>query len=176
MTRSTSLPTRRLIPACLAAAMACAACSGYGPSGLKPGAGQSEVIAAMGAPTAEHPPPSGLPGAAKRLEYARGPMGKHTYMLDFDAQGRLLAWEQVLTEKRFFEVRKGWTQEQLRQWLGTPSNIRGVGWRGQKVWSYRFESPFCVWFEVSVEQGLVTETGQGPDPQCDNKDNDIRDR
>ncbi len=157
-------------------AAACVACSGYGPSGLKAGASQAEVLAAMGPPTAEHPPPASAPAAAKRLEYARGPMGKHTYMLDFDAQGRLLAWEQVLTEKRFFEVRKGWTQEELRRWLGTPSNIRGVGWRGQKVWSYRFESPFCVWFEVSVEQGRVTETGQGPDPQCDNKDNDIRDR
>ena len=46
-----------------------------------------------------------------RLEFARGPYGKHTYMVDFDADGRLLSWEQVLTENNFFQVQIGETKE-----------------------------------------------------------------
>lgn len=157
--------------ASITAAVLGAACAGYSPSGLAPGSTPAQVAQRMGSPTAEHRPgPDAPAGAVRRIEYARGPMGKHTYMLDFDAQDKLLSWQQVLTEPRFFGVRKGWSEEELRRWIGTPSNVRGVGWRGQKVWSYRFESPFCVWFEVVVEQGRVTETGQGPDPQCEPRD------
>lgn len=160
---------------CLAAALACAACSGYSPGGLPLGSSQAQVAAAMGPATAEHPAGAEVPKSVKRLEYARGPLGRHTYMLDFDAQGKLLSWQQVLTEPRFSQVQRGWSEDELRRWLGTPSNVRDVGWRGQKVWSYRFESPFCVWFEVGVEQGKVTEMGQGPDPLCETNDNDMWD-
>lgn len=146
-----------------------AACNAYGPQSLAPGASVAQVQAQMGPATARHPPPPDQPSAASRLEFARGPMGKHTYMLDFDAQGRLLAWEQVLTEARFFKVEPGWSQAQVRAWLGTPSNVRSVGWRGEMVWSYRYEAPFCVWFEISLINASVVGTGNGPDPSCEDK-------
>jgi hypothetical protein len=145
------------------------ACHAYGPQGLAPGTSKAQVQVQLGNATASHPPPADQPKAASRLEFARGPMGKHTYMLDFDAQERLLAWEQVLTEARFFKVEPGWSQAQVRAWLGTPSNVRGVGWRGETVWSYRYESPFCVWFEISLINASVVGTGNGPDPLCESK-------
>ena len=48
-----------------------------------------------------------LSSAAKRLEFARGPYGKHTYMLDFDSSDRLVTWQQVLDESHFNGVRSG---------------------------------------------------------------------
>lgn len=143
------------------------ACQAYGPQGLVPGASKAEVQAHMGKATASHSPPVDQTKVASRLEFARGPMGKHTYMLDFDAQGRLLAWEQVLTETQFFKVAPGWREAEVRAWLGTPSNVRSVGWRGETVWSYRYESPFCVWFEISLINASVVGTGNGPDPLCE---------
>ena len=147
------------------------ACTSYSPQGLAPGASKAQVQAQMGLATASHPAPADKPQAASRLEFARGPMGKHTYMLDFDAQDRLLAWEQVLIEPRFFKVTPGWQEAQVRAWLGTPSSVRSVGWRGETVWSYRYESPFCMWFEISLMNALVVGTGNGPDPLCETRGN-----
>lgn len=153
----------------LAACIFLTACNAYSPQNIPAGSSVAQVLERLGPATAQHQPPPEQPQASSRLEFARGPMGKHTYMLDFDAQGRLLAWEQVLTEARFFKVEPGWRQAQVRAWLGTSSNVRSVGWRGETVWSYRYESPFCVWFEISLMQSVVVGTGNGPDPQCEEK-------
>ncbi|MFM8898478.1 MAG: hypothetical protein ACKOF9_00785 [Burkholderiales bacterium] len=156
-------------PAVLAASLFLVACNAYSPQQIPPGTPVNQVVERLGPATAQHQPPPEQSQAKSRLEFARGPMGKHTYMLDFDAQGRLLAWEQVLTEARFFKVEPGWRQAQVSAWLGTPSNVRSVGWRGETVWSYRYETPFCVWFEVSLMQSVVVGSGHGPDPQCEDK-------
>src|SRR5258708_7384490 len=79
------------------AAVALSGCgTTYGPQALRAGASLNDVTASLGAPTARYPRSDG-----ERVEYARGPYGKHTFMLDFDAQGRLVSWEQVLTEPTF---------------------------------------------------------------------------
>jgi hypothetical protein len=127
----------------------------------------------MGRATATHPPLPDQPQVASRLEFARGPMGKHTYMLDFDAQGRLLGWQQVLTEVNFSKLVPGGSDAQVLALLGQPSNIRGVGWRGLRVWSYRYEVSFCQWFQVSIQAGKVVDAGYAPDPLCENAGNDI---
>lgn len=151
-----------------------AGCVAYSPSGLQNGASQAQIVEKMGAPTATYPPPPGAaPEVARRLEYARGPYGKHTYMLDLDGQGRLLSWQQVLTEERFFRVTPGMTELELKSWLGTPSQVRQVGWLGEMVWSYRYESSFCVWFEVSLKKAVVIGAGQGPDPACEPRGNEV---
>ncbi len=144
-------------------------CASYGPSSLPLGSSQADVRQKMGAPTAVHPGVGGVSSVHSRLEYSRGPMGKHTYMLDFDAQDRLVSWQQVLTEANFFSVEPGWREAQVRALLGRPSNVRQVGWRGETVWSYRYESPFCIWFEISLMNGSVLSLGHGPDPQCEDK-------
>lgn len=149
-----------LLGACLVSA-----CTSYGPNSLAPGTGLEAATRAMGAPTGD----SALPGGGRRFEFARGPYGKHTYMLDFDAQGRLLRWEQVLVEARFNEIRSGMDATEVRAQLGRASDQYVVGWHEkQTVWAYRYESPFCQWFQVGLNrQGKVVDTAYGPDPLCD---------
>lgn len=154
-----------------------AACAGL-PT-LAPGTPRDQVMAAMGPPSAEfelrpgaaEPPALRIDPAGqgvRRLEYSGGSFGKFTTMLDFDAAGRLLASAQVRNEARFNAVRAGMTQDELLRALGHPSNVRGLSFQKQNVWSYRYDSPFCQWFQVGVGyDGKVVDTAYGPDPLCD---------
>jgi hypothetical protein len=142
-------------------------CSTYGPPSLTAGASVPDATRALGPPTGEY----ALPAGAKRLEFARGPFGKHTYMLDFDAQGRLLGWAQVLTEARFNAVRAGTPKDELLLALGRPSEQSRIALQRLTVWSYRFEDHFCRWFQVGIDEaGRVADTGYYPDPRCGPKD------
>jgi len=144
----------------LAVLAGCAAT--YGPQALKTGASIAEVTTALGQPTARYPSAGG-----ERLEYARGPYGKHTYMLDFDAQGRLARWEQVLTEPRFNAVQAGTTRDDVLFALGHPADMRVLPVQHRMLWSYRYDAPFCQWFQVGLDAGgKVVDTGYGPDPLC----------
>ena len=140
-----------------------AACAGYSPGDLRPGQSESDVRARMGEPTGRYTRPDG----GSKVEYARGPMGKHTYMIELDAGGRVQAWEQVLTEANFDAVAIAAPRAAVRQQLGRPSETR-VGWRGVgEVWSHRFESLFCRWFQVWLVDGRVREAAYATDPTCD---------
>ena len=139
-------------------------CAAYSPRNLAPGAEIAEILARMGPATARYP----LEGGVVRLEFARGPMGLHTYMLDVDGAGRLLRSEQVLTEAHFLELRLGMTAEEVRRRIGTPSSERYLPRQRHRLWSYRYETPFCIWFQVSLnEAGQVAELGHNADPRCD---------
>ncbi|RQP25699.1 hypothetical protein [Piscinibacter terrae] len=153
-----------LIAMAAMATVSLAACTtAYGPQGLRSGASIDEVTASLGKPTARYPR-----GGGERVEYARGPYGKHTYMLDFDTQGRLLKWEQVLTEPRFDALRLGTSREDLLFTLGHPSEAKPLPHQSRILWSYRYEGPFCKWFQVGLDgTGQVVDTGYGPDPLCD---------
>jgi hypothetical protein len=144
------------------------ACAGYGPQSLSTGAPRDSVVRSMGAPTARLP----LPDGGERLEYARGPYGRHTYMLDFDREGRLLRWEQVLTEANFNTIQRGMEAAQVQALIGHSFDQRVVGWaEKQTVWGYRYETPFCQWFQVGINpQGQVVDTSYGPDPLCEEHD------
>ena len=150
------------VPALALAALA--GCAGtYGPQGLKTGASLNEVTAALGPPTGRYPRAGG-----ERVEYARGPYGKHTYMLDFDGQGRLAGWEQVLTEEKFDTLRAGATRDEVLFMLGHPSDQRMLAWQKRTLWSYRYDDPFCRWFQVGLDvSGRVVDIGYGPDPLCE---------
>ncbi len=157
-------PWRGWVGAIVAGIAAVSGCTGYSPEGLPRGATAAEVIAVMG-------PPTGTAQAPQRLEFARGPAGKHTYMVDFDANGGLLSWEQVLTENHFFQVLPGQTQDEVIRRLGRPSTTFQIGRQRIIVWNYRYESVFCQWFQVSIGTapatlGQVTDVGFGPDPSC----------
>ena len=155
------------------------ACAGFGPRNLPPGSSRAEVIQAMGPPTAEHrlrvpslDPPElridSTDSAVRRLEYSSGSFGKFAWMLDFDFNDRLLASAQVRSEARFNAIRAGLTHDDLLRLLGRPSNIRGLSFQKQNVWAYRYDSPFCQWFQVGVGyDNKVVDTAYGPDPLCD---------
>jgi len=119
----------------------------------------------IASPTGEYK----LPDGGTRLEFAQGSFGKQTWMLDFDAGGHLVTNQQVLTEANFWNITPGMSSNDVRMRLGRPANVFYVPWQQLQVWSYRFATGDCVWFQVSVSQaaGQVTESGIGTDPACD---------
>ena len=172
MSQSTTMPPTRALSARSSAALVSsastallAACAGYSPGNIPNGASEADLRARMGEPTGRY----ALPNGGAQIEYARGPMGKHTYMVNVDAAGRVRGWEQVLTEPRFEAIAIAEPRDEVRQQLGRPSQTR-VGWRGVgEVWSYRYESYFCRWFQVWLVDGRVREAAYATDPECDDR-------
>jgi hypothetical protein len=133
-----------------------------------PGQAQAEVLGRWGAPTSRY----ALPGGASRLEYATGPFGRSTWMVDVDAGGRVTQARQVLTEGFLFELQgrlPGMPADELLRTLGRPGNKRGGGFlQGGEVWSWRYETLECLWFQVSVrDDGRASDGGFYPDPSCE---------
>jgi hypothetical protein len=141
-----------------------AGCAGYGTGAVHAGQSADEAVAAMGPPTGRYTRADGT----TRLEYARGPYGKQTYMIDLDSSGRVTSATQVLNEHTFNALPRGITSEEVLQTLGTPSDRASYSRQRIDVWSYRYASTFCQWFQVSIDalDGRVKETGYGPDPMC----------
>ena len=161
---TTTAPTRA--SSVLSVAFLLLGCAGYGPGDLKAGQSEADVRARMGEPTDR----ATLPSGATRLDYARGPMGAHTYRIDLDAAGRVQGVQQILTEANFEAVRPGETPADVRDRLGRPAEQR-VGWRGVgEVWSYRYDHRVeCRWFQVWLVEGRVREASYGVDPLCDER-------
>ena len=149
------------------AALWLAACagivSGYGPGDLRVGAPEADVLQRMGPPTQIH----ALPGAVTRLEFARGPMGRHTFMIDLDAQRRVTQWEQVLDADHFAAVTDGMASDELLRLLGRPAHR--MGRRLGEVWSWRDPTTECLWFRVDIgrDARVINGGSYGIDPQCD---------
>lgn len=161
---TTTRPTRA--SSVSAAFVLLAGCAGYSPGDLGTGAVESQVVARMGPPTDR----VARTGGGSRLEYARGPFGKHTYRIELDAQGRVQSVSQLLTEANFEALPIGVTQAEVRERLGRPSETR-MGWRGVgEVWSYRYEwLNVCRWFQVWLVDGRVREAAYSPDPICEER-------
>jgi outer membrane protein assembly factor BamE (lipoprotein component of BamABCDE complex) len=139
----------------------------YSPSGVSPGASRAEVERVMGAPTGVY----AMPDGHVRLEYNHMPFGKHTFMIDLDASGRVAHWENVLDEKHFDAIRPGQTMAEVLRQIGPPS----TRWHyvlprpGGTTWLYRFETiQRCVVFELSFDAvtATVLDGAYPPDPGC----------
>jgi len=139
-----------------------AACSGYAPPDAVIGMSRDELLLRMGKPDTEFVSKEGT-----RLEFPRGPAGKHTWFVYLDASGRVSRSEQVLTEKNFNLINPDMTQAQVRQLLGRPSEVQGLARERGVVWNYRYENNSCLWFQVelSLEQ-QVRSAGYGEPPEC----------
>jgi hypothetical protein len=164
MSRFTTTPrTPASIATSLAALLVLAACSTYGPGSLKPGQTEADARTELGEPTLRTP----LPNGGTRLDYARGPYGKHTYRVELDAAGKVTAVSQLLSENSFNSLRPGWSRQQVIDAIGPATHVR-VGWRGVgTVWSYRYEDVFCRWFQVWLVDDRVREAAYAPDPVCE---------
>ena len=98
------------------------------------GALRAEVVARLGPPTASFPLPSG-----ERLLYSELPAGFAAYNLDFDASGRLVRNEQVLTQARFETLPVGvWTTADVQRTFGAPLRVERVARFEGDIWTYRF--------------------------------------
>jgi hypothetical protein len=94
--------------------------------------------------------------------------------VDVDAAGRVLQAQQVLSEATFLALQQtlagtpGMTRAQLLRWIGTAGERRGGGRQGGEVWSWRYPTNDCLWFQVSVaDDGVVWGGAYAIDPRCD---------
>jgi hypothetical protein len=151
------------------AVVALAGCALPGLTPLAPGLTEAEVQQRWGPPTGRYVLPDG-----QRLEYARGPAGQETWMVDLDAQGRTVAWRQVLEYQALQQLQgslPGMTTAEVLPLIGRPSAVRSGGRQGGQVWSWRHDSPFCLWLQASVgDDGRLRDAGFYPDPACDPRD------
>lgn len=125
----------------------------------------SDVFQAWGRPTATY----ALQPAGQRLEYASGPWGRTTWMIDLDAADRVTQARQVLSEAEFLRLQSQppLSSDGLLRWIGTPGERRGARGGGQ-TWSWRYPTNDCLWFQVSIDaHGLVLGGAFAIDPSCD---------
>ena len=147
----------------LAAALLLAACATR-PAPL-PGETADAVQTKLGKPTSIYVDPD---GAARSLEYATGPMGQYTWMARLGPDGRLTAYEQVLTGETFATLKVDQaTKEQVLRTIGRPAERSRVAMQNYEVWSYRYKEA-GVWNSMMHvhfdEQGVVRQMMNGPDP------------
>ena len=129
-----------------------------------PGTAEAELRRQWGAPTDTH----ALPGGGKRLEYATGPYGRSTWMIDLGPDARVQVAQQVLTPERLFALPAGaLDRTALRRELGRPGEVRGVHGGGE-TWYWRYETHDCLWLAASISaEGRFTGAAILPDPACD---------
>ena len=150
-----------------AALLAGCAFAPYSPDGVPPGASRAEVERIMGPPTGVY----AMPDGQVRLEYNHMPFGKHTFMIDLDAGGRVAHWENVLDENHFAAIQPGMDARDVLRLIGPPSFTSHYHRPapGGNTWLYRFQTiQRCILFEVSFDAvtGKVLEGDYPPDPAC----------
>lgn len=143
------------------------ACAAYGPGDLRAGDVEAQVLASMGPATLRLTDAAG----GTRLVFARGPYGRHTWMVDLDAGGRVVRWHQALGERQFADLPAGIDTAALLRRLGPPAQKRPRGLKPGEVWSYRYPTNDCLWFQVETDAaGLVLGGSYATDPSCDIND------
>lgn len=141
-----------------------AACASMAPPADLSGVTKEQLIARMGVPQTQRTMTDGN----VRLEYPSGPYGKQTWFVTLDAAGNALRSEQVLTETNFNLIRPDMAQSDVRERLGRPGEVRALARGRGVVWSYRYENPFCQWFQVEfAADATVRSAGYGEPPECD---------
>lgn len=143
-----------------------AACAGYAPPRAALGMDKAEVVAVMGQPELVRKLATG-----SRLEFPRGPYGKHTWFVYLDTADKVTRTEQVLTTENFGRIIEGMSQDEVRQRLGRPGETYLLGRDRGIVWNYRYENYECVWFQVEIsQQQQVRSTGYSNPPECSRSD------
>ena len=141
-----------------------ASCSSYAPFTNLTGVTREQVVARMGAPETQQ----ALSDGQRRLEFPTGPYGKQTWFVTLDAAGKVVQSEQVLTESNFHQINPGMAQQVVRNLLGRPGQTQSLARGRGVVWSYRYENPFCQWYQVEIgADKAVRSAGFGQPPECD---------
>ena len=109
-------------------------------TGLRLGSSAAEVQQTMGPPSLEWRAADG----GRRLAYARGPQGVHTWMLEIGPDGRLSGIENALEWRSFARIARDQTMEDVLRTLGPPDHS-GTAYferRDELVWQWRFCEDF----------------------------------
>ncbi len=163
MTTSITRRFSSLAVTILSAGLLCGCATSYAPSSDIIGFSPEQVIARLGPP---FPPPDSLDGV-KRLDFPRGPYGKHTYIVEFDSDGRAERFAQVLDEKNFARIKPEMSTEEVREVIGVSRDTFVLGRDRGFVWNYRYLTTLCRWFQVEfTKEGKVRSSGYGIPPEC----------
>ncbi len=134
------------------------------PQSLKPGTTVDQARAALGRPTADLP----LPDGGSRLQYSGQPFNQSVWNADFDAQGRLVRAEQVMSDAAFARVQSGKdTRNEVLRDFGQPAETFVYKLRDESAWMYRyythggFKAAMFIYFDPA---GVVKRTETGLDP------------
>jgi hypothetical protein len=146
------------------------ACGSVLPPAALTNLSRDQIVERLGPPDTQR----SLADGTVRLEFPTGPQGRQTWFVYLDAAGRALRAEQVLTEQTFNRVKPGMAQDAVRELLGRPGETRTLGRSRGVVWAYRYDNPFCQWFQVEIAiDGTVRSAGYGEPPECDRRPNEI---
>lgn len=147
-----------------ACASALVACTLPQPGRIAAGQVEADVVGLMGPPTARY----AMPDGKTRLEFARGPAGRETWMVDLDANGRVAASEQVLDGWHFAAVADGLPREALLRTLGRPGRVQPE-YGARQTWYWRYANNDCLIAAatLSPEGRVIGGVAQMPDPACE---------
>ncbi len=138
-------------------------CAGYAPNERFIGMSREQVIAELGAP---RPRPENL-ATAKRLDFPRGPAGKHTYSVYFNESGQASGYRQLLTEENFQTIVPGLEVREVIERIGIATDTFVIARNRGYVWNYRYENTQCRWFQIEfTAEDKVRSAGYGFAPEC----------
>ena len=132
------------------------------------GAPLAEVQAKLGQPRAVYRMPDG----SQVLEYAGQPMGQFQHMARIGADGRLLSYEQVLTDEHFAAIKTAWTRDDVLRGFGRPAEVVPSRLEEGEIWSYRYKEKGVWNSQMNVAfnaRGAVLRTYTSPDPLLDER-------
>lgn len=152
---------RRLLPACLLSMCLLSSCAMFRTP--QPGIPESELIVMRGRPDWVY-----QEGDHHRLEWSAGEMGQYTYMAEIDANGRMLWFEQVLTDERFASLRVGQsTMSDVIRTVGRVHEMNRKVFDDGETWSYHYkenggwDAVITVYFD---RNGIVEAVGSRMSP------------
>lgn len=134
---------------------------------LQPGMDRAAVIARMGTPTRVLPLAGGT-----RLQYSRQPSGQQAYMVDLDADDRVVQVRQVLVATELAGIMPGtWTREDVERAFGPPASIDRVANWPHDILTYRWFEVQDMFYWVYLDgHNRVQRTEQGIDYRVDTRD------
>ncbi len=134
------------------------------PQSLAPGTTLEQARARLGSPTGSY----SLAGGGTRLQYSNQPFDQSVWNADFDAQGRLVRTEQMMSDAAFARVQSGQdTRNEVLRDFGQPADTFVYRLRDESAWMYRyythggFKAAMFVYFDPA---GVVKRTETGLDP------------
>lgn len=111
-----------------------AGCASYDGRGLVAGQSESDVLAVMGAPAERRAGPAG----ETVLWYPRLPYGRASYAARIGADGRLISFEQRLTEENLAYLERGKTSaEAVHDLFGPPNKVNQFPRMQREIWTYQ---------------------------------------
>lgn len=135
------------------------------PTAVAPGTPEADVISRYGRPAEVYALPS--PPHARRLAYPLGRLYQQTWLVDVDADGRVLRVTEAISAEHFAQIRVGQDDTTtIRREFGPPWMARTYALSGLTAWIYPYlesgwwNSAMSVYFDRS---GIVRRVESGPD-------------